>query len=72
MIELFVMLMSILGMAKVAAMEGRSGLLWGSITGVLCLGSMLIPLPFIRVLAAAVVAYVIMFAIQVASKPRAR
>jgi hypothetical protein len=47
-------------MAKIADADGRSAITWGVITFVLCLASLAIPLPFLRILMAAVVAFVAM------------
>jgi hypothetical protein len=47
-------------MAKIANYDDRSAILWGVITAVLCVASLLIPLPLARVLIAGLVAFVLM------------
>lgn len=58
MIELVVMLACIVLMARVAEFENRSGVIWGSVTLVLCLACFSIPLPYVRVLIALVISYI--------------
>ena len=47
-------------MGKIADADGRSSIIWGTITLGLCLASLAIPLPFLRVLLAGVVAFIVM------------
>jgi hypothetical protein len=52
-------------MTKAAEMEGRSTLLWGAITFVLCLlCSIFIPLPLINIVIGLVISYLVMFAVK--------
>lgn len=60
MFELIIVIAMCVVMAKLADAEDRSGILWGSLTLVLCLGSFGIPFPFVRVIAAGVAAFVLM------------
>ena len=47
-------------MAKIANADDQSAILWGVVTGGLCLLSLLIPIPFGRILIAGVLAFVLM------------
>jgi hypothetical protein len=47
-------------MAKIADAEGRSAFVWGLITFGVCAASFAIPLPFLRLLLAFIVAFVLM------------
>ena len=55
-------------MAKIADADGQSAFLWGGVTLVLCLLSLLIPIPFLRFLMAGVVAFIAMLAVKMARK----
>ena len=55
-------------MYMIADIEERSPLLWGVITFVLCLLSLLIPIPFARILLAGVVAIAGMMACKMMRK----
>ena len=55
-------------MARLAAADDRSPLLWGAITFGLCALSLFIPFPFFRMLIVAVVVFVAMIAAKVVSK----
>lgn len=58
MFEIGLVIAACVGMSRIADAEGRSGILWGVLTLGLCLASLLIPLPFLRVLLAGVIAFV--------------
>ena len=47
-------------MSRVAAIEKKSGFVWGGLTLLICLASLLIPLPMIRVLIGGAVSFLIM------------
>ncbi len=48
-------------MAKIADADDESGSLWGAVTFLLCLvGVVFIPFPFLRILVAAVLTFVLM------------
>jgi succinate-acetate transporter protein len=49
---------AVIAMAKVADADGRSGLVWGIITVFIVVGCFFIPLPFLRVLIALIIAFV--------------
>jgi len=55
-------------MGKLASADGRNGVLWGLITFVLCAASLLIPIPFFRMIIAAVVVFIAMIAAKVIAK----
>ena len=62
MLELLLIVGTSFVLAKIAALDNESGLLWGGITAVACLASLfLIPYPFIRVLGVGVLCFIIMF-----------
>ena len=48
-------------MAKIANMENQSGPLWVGIAFLLCMASLMVPLPFLRILLAGILAYILMF-----------
>jgi hypothetical protein len=58
MFEIGLAIATCVGMGKIADADGRSPILWGTITLGLCLASLLIPLPFLRMLLAGVVAFI--------------
>jgi len=61
MFELILTVMAISAMAKVAAGERESPLLWGTVTGVLSAAFIFtIPLPFLRVLFAVIATFILM------------
>lgn len=60
MFEIALVVVSCAAMAKIADADGRSGFVWGSITLALCLVSLAVPLPFLRVLLAALLSFVLM------------
>lgn len=47
-------------MAKIASADDQSGMTWFFVTFFLCMGSLLIPLPFIRLLIAGVLSFAAM------------
>ncbi len=60
MLEIGLVIAACGAMAKIADADGRSGMIWGVITLVLCLASLAIPLPYLRVLLGCVLAFVAM------------
>jgi succinate-acetate transporter protein len=58
MIEIGLAVAACILMSKIADAEGRSTLVWGTLTLLLCVGSLAIPLPFLRILLAGVVAFI--------------
>jgi hypothetical protein len=60
MIEIVMLIAACVAMAKIADAEGRSSWGWGFITLLICLASLLIPLPLVRILLAFVVAFIAM------------
>jgi len=51
-VELVMVIFAVVVMVRVADAENRSGSLWGAVTFLLCMLSLAIPLPFLRVLIA--------------------
>jgi hypothetical protein len=60
MIEIFLAIAASVAMGKIADADGRSPIVWGIITLATCAGSFAIPLPFLRILLAFIVAFVAM------------
>ena len=61
MIEIALGLGACYAMAKIADADDESGTLWGAVTFLLCLiGIIFIPYPFLRILGAAVLVFVLM------------
>ena len=59
MLEILLMIILAGGMAKIADSEGQSGIIWGGVTVLAeILTLMFVPLPFLRVLGAAVITFV--------------
>jgi len=60
MLELLMLFFVCLAMGKVADADGRSSLIWGGITFVLCIVSLSIPLPYMRFLIVVAVVILLM------------
>ena len=60
MIEIGLAIAACVAMAKIADADARSSIVWGIITLAICAASFAIPLPFLRVLLAFIVAFVLM------------
>jgi hypothetical protein len=69
MVGLIVVVAAVVIMTKAAEMEGRSTVLWGAITFILCLlCSIFIPLPLINIVIGLVISYLAMFAVKLIAK----
>ncbi len=55
-------------MAKIADADDKSGIIWGCITFALCLASLYIPLPFVRVFIAFAASFILMTASNALTK----
>ena len=64
MLEIALLIGAVIIMAKIASAEDRSAFLWGLITLVICGVSLIIPLPFIRILIALSVSFGILFILK--------
>ena len=60
MFELLTMVAAAVAMSRFAEADRGEGLKWGGITFLVCLASLLIPLPFLRVGLACIVVFVLM------------
>ena len=60
MFEFVAIIAASIGMGRFAEADRSEGLKWGAITFGLCLLSLFIPLPFLRVLLACIIAFVLM------------
>ncbi len=60
MFEIGLAVAACVAMGKIADADGRSAITWGAITLGLCVASIFIPLPFLRILLAAVVAFILL------------
>lgn len=49
---------------KVASADGRSAIVWGLVTAGLCAASLVIPIPFLRILIAFGMAFVAMIVVK--------
>lgn len=65
MIELGLGIAACVSIYKIAEADDESGLLWGAVTALLCYLSLSLPLPFLRMLLAAVAAFVLMIVFKV-------
>jgi hypothetical protein len=69
MIETVMIVCICLFIARAAELDGDSSYLWGGITLALCVLSMAIDLPGVRILLAGLVAFAVKFAYNLAKKP---
>jgi hypothetical protein len=67
MVEIALAIAACGAMAKIADADGRSSIVWGIIKFVICAASFAIPLPFLRVLLAFIVAFIVMMVAKVRS-----
>ena len=67
MLEIIVGIMAVVAMAKVASADNQSPIIWGSVTLVLVIACLFIPMPFLRVGLAFVLAFVAMIGFKVAT-----
>lgn len=66
MIGWIITIMACAGMAKIAGNEGRSGLLWGMITFLLCFGAAyIIPFPLVNVGIGLVISFIVYTAVKI-------
>ena len=65
MFEIIMAIAAVVAMVRIASADGQSTTLWGLITFVLVVASLFIPLPFIRVGIAFVLAFGAMFSYKV-------
>ena len=68
MFELILAIAACVAMAKIASADNKSPIIWAVATFALCVLSILIPLPYVRVLIAFIVAFVAMIASNALSK----
>lgn len=61
MLSIFLIIIVVSVMVKVASAEDRSTFLWGFITTVLCVACSFIPIPFVGIALGGVISYGIMF-----------
>ena len=69
MFELILLVVVVIGMGKIAASEGQSGIIWGAMTmlvGIACLA--LVPLPFLRVPGAGIATFAAYVGYKVVAK----
>lgn len=64
MLELVLAIGGCVVMGKIAAVEDDSALAWGGITFLICIGSMFVPLPYVRILGAMFVSFVLMIVVR--------
>ncbi|HEX8833644.1 MAG TPA: hypothetical protein VF719_05560 [Abditibacteriaceae bacterium] len=60
MFELFLIIGATVAMSRLAEEDRGEGFKWGAITFGLCFASFIIPLPFLRVLLACVLSFILM------------
>ena len=68
MLEIALTIGLVVGMARLAAADDRSPILWGVITLSLCALALFIPFPFFRMLIVAVVVFLAMIVAKVMTK----
>lgn len=70
MLEILLVVAAVVAMGKIAAADDRSAMLWGAITLLTCFASVVIPLPFVRVVIACVVVFIAMIVAKaIADRP---
>jgi chromate transport protein ChrA len=60
MLELIVVALVVAATCKIASADNQSPIIWGSVTLLFCFGCFLIPMPFLRVGLAFILAFVAM------------
>jgi hypothetical protein len=65
MLEIIMVVALIVLMAKIASIDQRSPLIWGAVTLVFCGASLVIPIPYLRILIAGAVVFVAMIVAKV-------
>ena len=60
MIEIAMLIAACVAMAKIADAEGRSSILWGVLTLLICLGTLAIPLPMLRIFLGFAASFILM------------
>jgi hypothetical protein len=69
-IEILVIVGMCILMARIANYDDESGLVWGGVALVLCLVSLVIPIPVFRILIAGVAAFIAYFVFKLVSHRR--
>ena len=64
MLELVLAIGGCVVMGKVAAAEDGSALAWGGITFLICIGCMFVPFPYVRILGAMFLSFVLMIVVR--------
>lgn len=67
MLELFIAVMAIVAMCRIASADDQSPIIWGAVTFLLVFGSFFIPMPFLRIGLAFVLALVAMIGYKLAT-----
>jgi hypothetical protein len=68
MFEIALLITACVAMGKIADADGRSAIVWGIITLAIGLASLAIPLPFLRVLIGAFVAFIALMVAKARSR----
>lgn len=69
MLEIVVLIACVVLMYKIADMEGFSPIVWGALTAVLCIASVAIPLPYVRVVIGLIISFVAMMIYKAKAGP---
>ena len=64
MIGIVMIVASVIAMAKIASMEGRSPVIWGALTLVICFASGIIPIPLVNILIGFILSFMILFIVK--------
>lgn len=67
MLEILLIVAVVVAIAKIAAADDQSAVMWGVIAVVICGLSLLIPLPFLRILLAGIVTFCAMIGYKMAT-----
>jgi len=61
MLELLLIIGAAITIGRVAAMHGESSFVWGALTVLFCLLSLILPIPFLRIFIVAIAMIVVLF-----------
>ena len=68
MLEIALAVAVVILMVRIARADDESPVIWGGVTIALCIASLWLPLPMIRLVLAAVATYLLMFAFRIIAR----
>jgi len=64
MLGIIMIIASVIAMAKIASMEGRSPVIWGAVTMAICFASLIIPIPLVNIFIGFIASFIVMFVVK--------